>query len=121
MTLVIVDDHHEFRGSLRHLLAMNQTVSVIGEADDGEEAVRLVRELRPDLVLMDLCMPGLNGLEATRRIKAVRPETKIIVLTFRSGTLYRKTAGESGADFFLSKNEVMEKLIPAIHAIERNL
>lgn len=121
MTLLIVDDHQEFRGNVKHLLAMNQTVSVVGEAGDGEEAVHLVRTLQPDLVLMDISMPRLNGLEATRQIKTVRPETKIIILTLHGEDLYRKTAGESGADFFLCKHEVTDKLIPTIQDIERNL
>src|SRR5574337_680659 len=78
---LIVDDDVTFRKAVRQLLERAPEVSVIGEATNGEEALQLAQELRPDVVLMDITMPHLGGLEATRRIKAERPETKVVVLT----------------------------------------
>jgi DNA-binding NarL/FixJ family response regulator len=87
------------------------------EAEDGEDGLRLARELRPDVVLMDIAMPRLNGLEATRQIKAAQPETKVIVLTIHDEAPYRKAARESGADAFLAKKMVVAELIPAIGSL----
>ncbi len=84
---------------------------MVGEAGDGEEAVRLARDLRPDVVLMDIGMPGLDGLEATRRIKADRPEARVIILTVHGEEAYRRAAGESGADAFLPKKALIALLL----------
>ncbi len=85
--------------------------SVMVEVGNGEEAVRLSQELRPDLVLMDIAMPRLDGLEATRRIKAERPETKVIIVTVHDEKAYRMAAVESGADAFLLKKALMAELL----------
>ncbi|MBI2884306.1 MAG: response regulator transcription factor [Candidatus Methylomirabilis oxyfera] len=111
---LIVDDDLSFRKAVRALLEQAPEVSVVGEATDGEEALQLAQELRPDEVLMDITMPRLSGLEATRRIKAERPETKVIVLTVYQDEVYRKTAYESGADAFLTKKTVGTQLLPTI-------
>jgi DNA-binding NarL/FixJ family response regulator len=114
--ILSVDDDRVFRQELKRLLEGTREVHVV-EAEDGEDGLRLARELRPDVVLMDIAMPRLNGLEATRQIKAAQPETKVIVLTVHDEAPYRKAARESGADAFLAKKTVVGELIPAIGSL----
>lgn len=116
-TILIVDDDQGFREMVKRLLEREPGVSVVGEAGDGEEAVRLARELQPDVILMDIAMPRVDGLEATRRIKAERPEAKVIILTIHNEEAYRRAAAESGADVFLPKKTLMADLLPTIRRI----
>lgn len=111
---LIVDDDRAFRGVVRRLLERAGEISVVGEAGDGEEAIELTRKLQPDVVLMDVAMPRVDGLEATRRIKAERPQTKIIILTIHEEDVYRRAARGSGADAFLIKKTLATRLLPAI-------
>ena len=116
VTILISDDNQVFRGEMKRLLEGAQEVTV-AEAEDGEEALRLTQELRPEVVLMDIVMPRMDGLEATRRIKAAQPETKVIILTVYDEEPYREAARESSADAFLLKQNVMAELIPTIGAL----
>src|SRR5262247_4441574 len=106
-TILIVDDHSQLRALIRRLAAQEPDFHVVGEAEDGAEAIRLAHELRPDIVLLDLVMPGVNGLEAMRRIKAERPETKVIIVTVHTEEAYRRAAEAGGADAFLLKKTLM--------------
>lgn len=117
VTVLIADDDQAVRGAVRRLLARERGLRVVGEAADGEEAVRLALDLRPDIVLMDISMPRLDGLEATRRIKTERPEAKVIVLTIHSEEGYRRAAGVSGADAFLPKRASVDELLLAIRGL----
>jgi DNA-binding NarL/FixJ family response regulator len=110
--VLIADDRPRSRRALRAVLALEPGMEVAGEATDGQEAVRLVEECEPDVVLMDAKMPVMDGLEATRRIKEQWPEVRVIVLTIHAG--YRDEALAAGADAFLIKGCSAKDLMEAI-------
>lgn len=116
-TILIVDDNHGVRDALTRILQKGPEFRVVGEAVDGSEALELARSLSPDVVLMDLAMPRVDGLEATRRIKVERPETKIIILTRYPEDAYRKAAAQSGADAFLPKGIRLVELLATIRQV----
>ena len=121
VTMLIVDDNPRVRALIRRISAQEPDLYVVGEAEDGAEAIRLAQELRPAIVLMDLIMPRVNGLEAMRRIKAERPETKVIIMTVHTEDAYRKAAEASGTDAFLLKKTLMTALLPTIRRIRSSL
>lgn len=114
--VLIVDDHEMVRSGLAAFLGLAPDLELVGEAGSGEEAIRLCRELRPDVVLMDMVMPGIDGPEATRAIRAAHPETQVIVLTsFLEGDLVQH-ALQAGALSYLLKNVGSGELVAAIRA-----
>ena len=112
--VLIVDDRPRSRSGLRVLLATYPEVEVVGEAVDGREAVQLVAECQPDVVLMDVRMPVMDGLEATRLIKRSSPEVRVVVLTMYG--VHRVDALAAGADSFLIKGCPSADVLSAIHA-----
>jgi DNA-binding NarL/FixJ family response regulator len=108
--VLLVDDHVLFRKGLVSLMALRPELEVVGEADDGNEALAKTRELKPDLVLMDINMPGCNGLEATRLIKAEMPDARIVMLTVSEHEEDLYEAIKSGAQGYLLKNLRPESL-----------
>ena len=117
-TIVVADDDPDYRYFVRFLLApMADTVIIVGEAGGGEEALALVLRKRPDIVVADLLMPRLNGIELTRRIKQELPDTKIILMTAYPGEANRRLAFVGGADGFLDKTALVTDLLPAIRDI----
>ena len=117
-TIVVADDDLDYRYFVRFLLApMADAVIIVGEAGGGEEALSLVLRKRPDIVVADLLMPRLNGIELTRRIKQELPDTKIILMTAYPGEANRRLAFVGGADGFLDKTALVTDLLPAIRDI----
>ncbi len=114
--VVIVDDHVLVRSGLEVVFGMFDDIELAGQAGDGDEAVQLCRELRPDVVLMDLVMPGLSGVEATRQILATCPDTKVVALTsFTDEDLIGETL-RAGAIGYLMKNVSADQLADAVRA-----
>jgi len=112
--VIICDDQAIIRDGLEMLLKLERDIEVLAQAQDGSEALDLVGSLSPDLVLMDLKMPGMNGVEATRRIRAHHPETKVLVLTTYDDDEWLFDAIRAGASGYLLKDTPREKVIEAI-------
>jgi two-component system response regulator NreC len=117
--ILLVDDHVMFRAGIKSLLEAEGRMIVVGEASTGDEAVDRVRELKPDVVVMDLSMPGSNGLEATRRIAALELDTKVLVLTVHAEEEYLVPVVEAGASGYLTKTSADTDLIEAIRVVAR--
>ena len=115
--VLVAEDHAVVREGLREVINREADMEVVGEAGNGEEAVRLVNELRPNVVLMDIAMPGLNGIEATRQIKESLPHTCILVLTAYDNPEFIFAVIEAGAAGYLLKNVKGKELVNAIRAI----
>ena len=115
--LLIADDHALVRSGLRSLLRREPGFEIAGEAEDGREAVELCRGLRPDLVLMDMRMPRMDGLEATRAIKREHPETKILMVTMHDDQDYMLEAVKAGAAGYVLKDAPREELIAAVRRV----
>jgi len=115
--VLVVDDHTIVRDGICALLALTGDIEVIGEATNGREALKMVKELHPDVVIMDIAMPVMGGLEATRRINKEFPRAKILVLTQHDDKEYVLPVIESGASGFVSKAAASSELVSAIRAV----
>jgi NarL family two-component system response regulator LiaR len=114
-TILIVDDHEVVRNGIRAYLETLPEFSVVGEAASGEEALALVTEQVPDVVLMDLIMPGMDGVETTRRVKTISPRTQVVVLTSYHEDIHIFPALRAGAISYVLKDMKMDKLVDALH------
>ena len=117
-SILLVDDHAMLRKGLRVLIEQEENLRVIGEAADGREAIDQARQLQPDVVVMDINMPHLNGIEATRQILAESPQTRILALSIHSGKRYVEEMLEAGVAGYLLKESAPEELITAINMIK---
>jgi DNA-binding NarL/FixJ family response regulator len=115
--VLVAEDHPITREGIRKLLESEENFTVIGEASDGEEAVQMVNELEPDVVIMDVAMPRLNGIEATRQIKLMRPATAVLILTAYDDDEYIFGLLEAGAAGYLLKTTSGDELTRAIGAV----
>lgn len=117
--VVIADDHSIVRDGLRAMLAKVDDIEVVGEAEDGRAAVEAVRQLTPDIVVMDIGMSGLNGIEATRRIVDAGSETRIVALSMHSDRQYVSEMLKAGASGYLLKDSAFDELVVALRAVSR--
>jgi two-component system response regulator DegU len=113
-TVLIIDDHEQLRTLTRQIVAEASALHVVGEAADGVEAMQLIQALRPAIVLLDLVLPHVNGLDVLRWIKEEHPETKVVIMTVHDEDAYRQAAEANGADAFLLKKTLMTDLLPTI-------
>lgn len=114
-TILIADDHEVVRNGIRSYLENLSDFDVVGEAGSGEEALALVEELIPDIVLLDLILPGMDGIETTRRIKQTSPRTQVVVLTSYHEDIHIFPALKAGATSYLLKDMKMDKLVEVLH------
>jgi len=119
ITILLAEDHTIVREGFRKMLELENDLQVVGEAQDGREAVALVKKLRPAVVLMDIAMPLLNGLEATRQVLKAVPATKVLILSAHSDDAYVKNATESGAVGFLLKQTSSHDVCRAIREVQK--
>ena len=117
--VLVVDDHTIVRDGIRALLGLAGDIEVVGEAENGREALEKVRELVPDVVLMDVAMPTMDGLEATRRIHREFPQTKVLALTQYDDREYVFSVVEAGAQGFISKTAASAEVVSGIRAVYR--
>lgn len=112
--ILLVDDNEDFLDSAERFLATDPLCCVVGKALSGETGVELAKELRPDVVLMDLMMPGMNGFDAARNIRMGQNPPLIIMLTLYDVDVYRSLARASGADAFITKDNMGSQVVPLI-------
>lgn len=115
--IFIVEDHTLLRAGLRALLSQDPNLEIVGEADNGRDAIRAIGTLAPDLVLMDLSMPGMNGIEAMRDIKRRNPETRVLVLTIHKTDEYIHESLRAGANGYILKDATHDELRVAIRSV----
>lgn len=116
-TVLLADDHRVVREGLRALLERNQDISVVAEAPDGREAVKLAASLKPDVVIMDISMPVLNGIEATQQVVEVSPSSRVIILSMYSTSEHIFRAFKAGAQGYLLKESAGSDVVNAVRAV----
>lgn len=118
--VLIADDHALFRHGLRSLLESMENLEIVGEAEDGDSVLEMAASLKPDVVLMDISMPGCDGLEATSRLKARFPQVKILIISMHAGYPFVRQALKSGASGYVSKGAPFPELKAAIESIRQD-
>jgi chemotaxis response regulator CheB len=118
--VMLADDHQIMLNGLHVLLNGEPDLSVVGQVEDGETALRRIAELTPDVVVMDICMPKLDGIEATREIVTRMPSTKVVALSSRSDAVTVNRTLEAGATGYLTKHRAFDELAQAIRCVERH-
>lgn len=118
---MLVDDHEEFRTALREFLNTQESVRVVEEATDGIDAVRRAGYCRPDLILMDISMPRMDGFTATKEIRALYPKTAVAFVSFYDNDQYREMAMRLGAEGFLSKDKLSKELLALLDVMRERI
>jgi DNA-binding NarL/FixJ family response regulator len=120
LKVLIADDHEIVRQGLRSMLEAQRDCQIVGEAADGRQAVSMTKELNPDVVILDIGMPTLNGLEATRQILKLRPQTKILILTMHESDSVIREVLDAGARGYILKTDAGRDLVTAVDSLRRN-
>ena len=116
-SIIIIDDHQLFREGVKRILDFEASFDVVAEGDDGSEAINLVEQYKPDVVIMDINMPNINGIEATKMLIDQYPETKVIILSIHDDENYVQHALKTGAQGYLLKEMDADALIEAVHVV----
>ena len=116
ISVILADDHHLVRQGIRALLEKAADISIVGEAEDGQEAVELVEQLKPDVLIIDIAMPRMNGIQATQHVHALGLATQAVILSMHSRPTLVRQALRNGARGYLLKNSVTEELLLAVRA-----
>ena len=117
--VLLVDDHAIMRDGIRALLSIHDDIKIVGEASEGQEAIEKTQDLSPDVVVMDVAMPDMDGIEATRRIRKQSPKVKVIVLTQYDNKEYVLSAIKAGAAGYVPKRALGSELVSAVRAVNR--
>jgi two-component system response regulator NreC len=117
--IFLADDHELIRTGIRNLLGSNKDFQIVGESGDGEETIRKVRDVKPDVVVIDISMPGMSGIEVTKHLREKFPAVKVLVLTMHENVEYVYQIFKSGAGGYLLKNAGKEEITSAIYAVAR--
>ena len=117
--ILVVDDHPIMRDGIRALLGLYDDIEIVGEASEGKEALEKIREMAPDVVIMDIAMPGMDGLEATRQIRKKHPKIKVLILTQYDNKEYITSVIKAGASGYVLKRALGSELVSAIRAVKR--
>jgi len=116
-TIVLADDHEIVRQGLKNLLETDPNFQVVGETGDGLETLKLIERLQPDVLIVDVMMPGLNGLEVTRQVSQRTPQTRVVVLSMRANEAYVLEALKNGAAGYVLKSASITELVQAVHQV----
>lgn len=120
LTLVLADDHHVVRQGLLKLLEAEPGINVVGDADSGQQAIQLTKQLQPDILVIDLMMPGINGIEVTRQVSKVSPRTRTVILSMYGNESYVIEAFRAGVKAYVLKEATVDELVIAIRQAASN-